>query len=68
VRIGLIADTQGVFDVDALIRHVSQAFAGVDEIWHAGDWGTAAVLEAFASSVRRSWSSTATRRTIRNSR
>jgi putative phosphoesterase len=45
VRIGLIADTQGVFHVDALIRHVSQAFAGVDEIWHAGDWGTAAVLE-----------------------
>jgi putative phosphoesterase len=45
VRIGLIADTQGVFDVDALVRYVSQAFAGVDEIWHAGDWGTDAVLE-----------------------
>lgn len=45
MRIGLIADTQGVFDVDALIGHVSRAFAGVDEIWHAGDWGAEAVLD-----------------------
>lgn len=45
MRIGLIADTQGVFDVDALVRHVSEAFAGVDEIWHAGDWGSASVLD-----------------------
>lgn len=42
--LGLIADTQGRFDVDALLRHVAQEFAGVDEIWHAGDWGQDAVL------------------------
>ena len=45
MRIGLIADTQGSFDVDALIHHVSAAFVGVDEIWHAGDWGVESVLE-----------------------
>ncbi len=43
--IGLIADTQGSFDVDALLGHVAQQFAGVDEIWHAGDWGQDAVLD-----------------------
>jgi len=45
VRIGLLADTQGAFDIDALIGHVAEVFAGVDEIWHAGDWGTPAVLD-----------------------
>ncbi|HEY8679084.1 MAG TPA: metallophosphoesterase family protein [Candidatus Dormibacteraeota bacterium] len=45
MKVGLIADTQGSFDVEALLRHVALAFAGVDEIWHAGDWGDAAVLE-----------------------
>jgi uncharacterized protein len=45
VRIGLIADTQGAFDVAALLSHVAMEFAQVDEIWHAGDWGTEAVLE-----------------------
>jgi uncharacterized protein len=48
LRIGLIADTQGSFDVDALLRHVAEAFAGVDEIWHAGDWGQGVVLEGLA--------------------
>jgi uncharacterized protein len=48
VKIGLIADTQGRFDVPALLRHVAAAFAGVDEIWHAGDWGTQAVLDGLA--------------------
>lgn len=42
--IGLIADTQGSFDVDALLRFVAREFAAVDEIWHAGDWGQDAVL------------------------
>jgi uncharacterized protein len=45
VRIGLIADTQGRFDVDALIDFVASQFAGVDEIWHAGDWGSESVLD-----------------------
>ena len=45
MKIGLIADTQGNFDVDALVRHVGKEFAGVEEIWHAGDWGVGAVLE-----------------------
>lgn len=45
MRIGLIADTQGSFDIAALLRHLAGEFAGVDEIWHAGDWGTETVLE-----------------------
>jgi uncharacterized protein len=44
VKIGLIADTQGSFDVPALLDHVAKEFAGVDEIWHAGDWGSEDVL------------------------
>lgn len=48
MRIGLIADTQGSFDVDALLRYVADAFVDVDEIWHAGDWGTPEVLEGLA--------------------
>ncbi len=48
MKIGLIADTQGRFDVDALLRLVAAAFAGVDEIWHAGDWGTQPVLDGLA--------------------
>ena len=48
MRIGLIADTQGKFDVEALVRHVARDFAEVDETWHAGDWGTQAVLDGLA--------------------
>jgi putative phosphoesterase len=44
MKVGLIADTQGSFDVDALLQHVAQAFKGVDEIWHAGDWGSEEML------------------------
>ncbi len=44
MRVGLIADTQGRFDIDGLLRHVAQAFCGADEIWHAGDWGHPDVL------------------------
>jgi hypothetical protein len=44
VKVGLIADTQGSYDMDALLRHVAAAFKGVDEIWHAGDWGYPEVL------------------------
>ena len=49
MKIGLIADTQGRFDVDALIRFVGREFAGVDEIWHAGDWGVEAVVDGLGS-------------------
>jgi uncharacterized protein len=34
-RIGLISDTHGFLDAS-----VAKHFAGVDEIWHAGDFGT----------------------------
>jgi predicted phosphodiesterase len=44
VIIGLIADTQGSFDIEALLGHVGREFAAVDEIWHAGDWGHEPVL------------------------
>ena len=49
MKIGLIADTQGSFDVGALVEYVANQFAEVDEIWHAGDWGVSAVLEDLAS-------------------
>ena len=48
MRVGLIADTQGRFDIDGLLRHVAQEFREVDEIWHAGDWGYPEVLIGLA--------------------
>jgi len=45
VKIGLIADTQGSFDVEALVAYVGQSFLDVDEIWHAGDWYWQALLD-----------------------
>src|ERR1700738_1839917 len=38
LRLGLIGDTQGRYRVDRLLRFVAERFAGVDEIWHVGDW------------------------------
>lgn len=43
--IGLIADTQGRFDLGVLLEFVAREFAAVDEIWHAGDWGQEPVLD-----------------------
>lgn len=40
IRIGVIADTHGLFD-PAILRH----FRGVDHILHAGDIGTRSVIE-----------------------
>ena len=45
VRLGVIGDTQGRFEVDALIARCRDIFAGVDEIWHAGDWQYPEVLD-----------------------
>ncbi len=45
MKIGLIADTQGSFEIEALVAYVGQSFVDVDEIWHAGDWGSQAVLD-----------------------
>jgi predicted phosphodiesterase len=42
MQIGLLADTHGFLD-DAVFRH----FAECDEIWHAGDFGTADVLDGY---------------------
>jgi len=39
LRIGLLSDTHGFLD-DAIFRH----FAECDELWHAGDFGTAELL------------------------
>lgn len=39
-RIGLIADTHGYLD-DAIFHH----FDACDEVWHAGDFGNAAVAD-----------------------
>ena len=43
-RIGLISDTHGFLD-DAVFTH----FREVDEIWHAGDFGPAAIADALSS-------------------
>ncbi len=43
-RIGLISDTHNYLD-DAVFRH----FDKCDEIWHAGDFGTAAVADKLKS-------------------
>ena len=40
-RIGLISDTHDFLD-DAVFKH----FANCDEVWHAGDFGTAAIADA----------------------
>lgn len=40
-KIGLISDTHGYLD-DAIYRH----FDAVDEIWHAGDFGTLELVRA----------------------
>src|SRR5260221_14335580 len=49
VRLGLIGDTQGRYRVERLLAFVGERFAGVDEIWHAGDWQEPAVLEGLRS-------------------
>ncbi len=46
VRIGVIGDTQGRYRVAGLLEAVRGHFAGVDEVWHAGDWQYEEVLEA----------------------
>lgn len=43
-KIGLISDTHDYLD-EAVFRH----FESCDEIWHAGDFGTASVAEALAA-------------------
>ncbi|SHI93354.1 hypothetical protein SAMN02745146_1955 [Hymenobacter daecheongensis DSM 21074] len=42
-KIGLLSDTHGYLD-DRILHHLR----GCDEIWHAGDFGTAAVAEQLA--------------------
>lgn len=48
LRIGIIGDTQGRFNVDALIGRAAEVFADVDEVWHAGDWQYPEVLDGLA--------------------
>jgi uncharacterized protein len=45
LRLGLIGDTQGRYRVPELLEAVRRYFAGVDEIWHAGDWQYEEVLD-----------------------
>jgi uncharacterized protein len=45
LRIGLIGDTQGRYRVAPLLDFVAARFAGVDEVWHVGDWQEQAVLD-----------------------
>ena len=48
VRLGIIGDTQGRYDVAALLARAAEVFAGVDEVWHAGDWQDPEVLDGLA--------------------
>ena len=48
LRVGIIGDTQGRFDVDALLARAGEVFDGVDEVWHAGDWQYPEILEGLA--------------------
>ena len=43
-RIGLLSDTHGYLD-----KRVLEHFANVDEIWHAGDIGSAEVYRSCAN-------------------
>jgi len=43
-RLGVIGDTQGRYQVPSLMEQVRRQFAGVDEVWHAGDWQYEEVL------------------------
>ena len=43
-KIGLLSDTHGYLD-ERILHHLG----GCDEIWHAGDFGTAAVADALAA-------------------
>lgn len=45
LRLGLIGDTQGRYRVEPLLAFVGSRFAGVDEVWHVGDWQYEEVLE-----------------------
>jgi len=45
LRLGLIGDTQGRYRVQPLLDLVAERFAGVDEVWHVGDWQEQAVLD-----------------------
>ncbi|MFN2464865.1 MAG: metallophosphoesterase family protein [Candidatus Dormibacteria bacterium] len=48
LRIGIIGDTQGRYDVPRLLTRAAEVFTGVDEVWHAGDWQYPEVLDGLA--------------------
>jgi putative phosphoesterase len=48
VRLGIIGDTQGHFQVEPLLARAAEVFRGVDEVWHAGDWQYPEVLDGLA--------------------
>jgi len=49
LRVGIIGDTQGRYNVPRLLERAAGIFAGVDEVWHAGDWQYPEVLEGLAT-------------------
>ncbi|GAC1333470.1 MAG: metallophosphoesterase family protein [Candidatus Dormibacteria bacterium] len=48
LRVGIIGDTQGRYNVPLLLERAAEVFAGVDEVWHAGDWQYPEVLAGLA--------------------
>ncbi len=44
-RLGIIGDTQGRYSITGLVEQVRRHFAGVDEVWHAGDWEYSELLD-----------------------
>jgi uncharacterized protein len=49
LRLGIIGDTQGRYNAPALLERAAEVFAGVDEVWHAGDWQYPDVLVGLAA-------------------
>jgi putative phosphoesterase len=48
LRVGIIGDTQGRFNVERLLERAAEVFSEADEVWHAGDWQYPEVLDGLA--------------------
>jgi predicted phosphodiesterase len=48
-RLGIIGDTQGRYSLASLMQQVRRHFDSVDEVWHAGDWEYAEILDELAT-------------------
>src|SRR3984893_2690449 len=49
VRLGGLGDTPGRYNPPALMEPARRYFAGVDEVWHVGDWQYQEVLDELST-------------------